>query len=475
MKREYLIGLGIFVFAIVFFAIGLTTKSIWYDETLSLIIAGAPLSKLSFFLHNLSPHPPAYFLFLKPLVYTDSLFAWRFLSVILASLGAVAIFGIFKKRPMVGVALAILYVLAPLSLYYAQEIRMYAMEEGLFAILLWSLFFYLEEGKKFYLIVLFVTSILFALTHYFSLLIFPGLMGAVFLYSIFSGNWKRPQRVLIALSVGFLAVFLWYISSERALKMAEEGGRIWHLSLKYYLSLPARFWGIPGYVAIFFTVAVVGLILYALLRDNRRLFPWLFLLIFITPFLVFQLRPPKHWLNPRYFIAMLPLFLVALGWLLDYFLEELGSRKKVIMGIGVTIFLLLTFFSVAKDSDYFPRDKHAWKAVVRDYVEKYPGAVFVLNPPYTMASLVFNLPISIEEKLKLFKKPNTVFSWRRIEIGNKYLFVSAPSFVFRREVFSNLESKGFPIFLISTVKDDRMVPQKVYKPIEGKLYVYRLN
>ncbi len=476
MKKEYLFALIIFVAALIFFSIGLTSKSIWYDETLSLIIAGAPLKELFNFLHNFSPHPPAYFMFLKPLVHTNSLFLWRFLSVIFASAGALALFLIFRKKIYVAVPIVTVYIIAPLSLYYAQEIRMYAMEEGLFALILWSLLRYEEEGEKnIYLIFLLFVSIIFALTHYFSLLLLPGLMGGIFFYAIATGKWRKNINILFVLFIAFMAVFSWYLSSQRAIRMAQEGGRIWHLSLRYYMALPSRFWGIPRIVGILFSVVVVGSVLFFLKKESKKLVLWLFIFVFLTPFVIFQLKPPRHWLNPRYFIAILPLFLVTLGWFVEYFLDKYGKKRKVVLIIAGIVVIVLTGFSLKKDLNYFPRDKHAWKAVIKDYVEKYPGAVFVFNPPYTMASLVFNLPVPIEEKLILFKIPNYVFPWRKVEIDGKYIFIGAPSFVLSKRIFTELKNKGFPVFLISTLKNKGLFPEKVYRPIEGRLYVYRLN
>ncbi|GEM_PF-6464154 len=479
MKKGRWGELLVFLLALLFFSAGLESKSIWYDETLSLIISSAPLGKLFFFLKYFSPHPPAYFLFLKPLTHIDSLFLWRFLSAIFASLGAVAIYNFFSKKSFsLAISLTLLFILAPISLYYAQEIRMYAMMEGLSALLFVLLFDCYENYTAAKCYALYLVSVIFALTHYLSMLILAGLLGGILLAYFYEEEKKRITRLFFPVVTGFILIFLWFLNARHALRAAQSGGRVWHLGFKYYFSMLSKFYHLPFYAGMVVVTIIIVLAIYKIVKRNSSWFSEITaLFVIFSPFILLQMHPPHHWLNPRYFIALLPLYLIESGNLIIFLGEVLRKKKVIIYATSLLILIFFSAYAISYDVYYFKTDKHAWKALIKDFViSDMNTSVFLFDPPYMMVSFTFNLPTPLGEKLEIFHVPNRIVSWRRIDLKSpqKSIFIAHPSFVLQRKVFSELKSRGYRIYLVTSKKEKGYIPEEIYRVIEGKLYVYRL-
>lgn len=110
----------------------LGAESLWLEEAFSVgVVQQRSYTWLLFELPNLDPYPPAHYLLLKPwiAIVGGSAFATRLLSVLLG-VGTVALVYclgrvLFERRT--GVVGAGLVAIAPLHIWYAQEVRMYAL------------------------------------------------------------------------------------------------------------------------------------------------------------------------------------------------------------------------------------------------------------------------------------------------------------------------------------------------------------
>lgn len=136
----------------------LEAQSIWWDEGISLHLAGASLREI-FANRVVNIHPPLYFLGLKgwATLAGASAFSGRYLSVLASLLQVATIYGVCRRwfnRGSAWIA-AVLVALSPLSVIYGQEIRVYAMLPLVYLALLAitrRLIHQERSGKSFYLL-----------------------------------------------------------------------------------------------------------------------------------------------------------------------------------------------------------------------------------------------------------------------------------------------------------------------------------
>ncbi len=129
-NRSLLIGLLLLAFALRLYR--LDTQAIWVDEGISLHLATSSLAEIVAD-RAANIHPPLYFFSLKAWVVLTgppvNVFSARFLSAMASLLQVAVIYAVTRRllgRPTAWVA-AVLTALSPLSVIYAQEIRVYAL------------------------------------------------------------------------------------------------------------------------------------------------------------------------------------------------------------------------------------------------------------------------------------------------------------------------------------------------------------
>ena len=475
-KRDILIALILFVVALVFYMVKIDLKSIWYDETLSLIISGKSLGKIFYILRHSSPHPPLYFLFLKPFIYFDNIFLWRGVSAFFMSLGVPAVYLLVRRyiNEISAILMAFLYILSPLALYYSQEIRMYALVAGFFSWFLYLHFIYFENNNRYILAFLSVVGLFFSFSHFFSLLILPAFIVTVFYMYLISKE-KKYLFVTISDSVNFLLITLWYFGAKDAMRAADIGGRVYHISLMYYVKVFSKFWNLPGRLAMILLILIT---LYLIFLFYKKRFKDIgIVLIFFTlffPWFLLKIKPPKHWLNPRYFIAFLPLFLLSFSIIVNETLQLFPKYRKIFFVGFFIIWTFLVFNSIKYDKSYFQRDKHAWLEVIEYFKDAgvKDGDFYFFQPPYIQPAFVFNVPFSLKDKLIIFKKVNRILPLKQIEFSNKQVFVSVAPLLNRLQ--DKIRNNKGRIFIISNTKQKVGKLIKSFNPIEGRLFIYEL-
>ena len=126
--RVYLIGLLLLSFALRLYH--LDTQSIWVDEGISLHLATSSLTEIVAD-RAANIHPPLYFLMLKGWIALTgtSAFSTRFFSALISLLQVVAAYAIARRwlGRRTAQAAALLTALSPVSVVYAQEVRVYAV------------------------------------------------------------------------------------------------------------------------------------------------------------------------------------------------------------------------------------------------------------------------------------------------------------------------------------------------------------
>jgi mannosyltransferase len=126
--------LPILVLAFALRIAGLGSGSLWYDETVSVHLAGKALAALV--AHTARDiHPPGYYLLLHPWLRLagESEFAAAFLSLFFGLLLVALAYRLGRSvsGPQAGLWAALLVALSPYNLWYSQEVRMYTLGAAL--------------------------------------------------------------------------------------------------------------------------------------------------------------------------------------------------------------------------------------------------------------------------------------------------------------------------------------------------------
>ena len=207
-----LIGLG---FLLRLFHLG--QQSIWYDEGVSLYLAGQGIGEI---IHRtaIDIHPPLYYILLHFWLQLagDSEFAAAFMSVMWGTLLIALVYCFTSRRfdSAAGIIAALLIAVSPFQLWYAQEIRMYTLAALLGWLVFWSVWSYLQRpapsGRPVLCGVLFAMGGALGL---YTLYYFAFLLIAVNVWAVFRLCRERPlpRLDLAGWMAAQLAVVILYI------------------------------------------------------------------------------------------------------------------------------------------------------------------------------------------------------------------------------------------------------------------------
>ncbi|MCP4167639.1 MAG: hypothetical protein GY759_17360 [Chloroflexi bacterium] len=136
-QRLGLVAILLLAFALRLYRLGV--ESLWYDETVSALLASKPLA--SMWAHTAGDiHPPLYYglLHLWTGLTSSSEFTLAFMSLWfgMATIPLITYLALQLYGPRTGVLAALLVAVNPFSIWYAQEVRMYSLGTFLLAIVL---------------------------------------------------------------------------------------------------------------------------------------------------------------------------------------------------------------------------------------------------------------------------------------------------------------------------------------------------
>ncbi|MBN1999192.1 glycosyltransferase family 39 protein [candidate division KSB1 bacterium] len=393
-----------FVFALFLRLYRIDQQCLWSDECASL--GGARLaSTISVLSHSSRFHPPLYYLLLH--FWSDlglNEFTLRFPSAVFCAFLIPVLFMLGRELAdtKVGLVAAFLGIFNPFLVWYAQEVRMYALLLLLSGLNILFFLYILNKKKRIYWLVFITTLFLGMLTH----------LSAVFLvifqmiFLIVSRNKYRHlfSRLIWIYSAAFLLVlmimphFMYTIVNERAYGLFQGQvvwGRLFALPYSFFAFsagfsvgpslqslhdvnaylLLRQYWGI---VLPFFTCYLfVFLLGMKNLIKHKEKFLFLILLLLIPLLIVYLLANFSliHTYNVRYAcIALLAYILM-----LSYGVTALGKIRFFVM-IG-----LLTLLNIVSLSNYYHNPSYFKPDIrsVADYIEisEQPGDVILSDEP----------------------------------------------------------------------------------------------
>lgn len=204
------------------------SKSVWLDEAFSLRWSVLAFEEMMQRLIN-DVHPPLYYFLLRvvQLLTGNSLFAAKLLSilplVLLFVIGFCFVSKEFGYKSMIFFDLFLLC--APMMLKKSVEIRMYTWAYLFVVISSMQMYFLLGENvKKRNWIFFTLSSLAAAYTHYFALLAMVVIYAGIFIYAVFSKDWKRMKDWLICAVITAGGYFPWL---PIAINQIKQGGASW--------------------------------------------------------------------------------------------------------------------------------------------------------------------------------------------------------------------------------------------------------
>jgi|GEM_PF-3446682 len=359
----------------------LATSSYWLDEFVTVNFASFPNWSALFW----DNHPPLYYLLMKGWI---ALFGpWEFATrsfSLLCSLGTTITLGLWGRRlkdARLGLLLAALSVLQPLTFIYAREARMYALFEFFATLQLWMFWEYYQDAKKWRGFL--ITSILISITHYFS---GPLLLVESALLLAWKRNFKSRNTFWIVGFCGglmllfFIHQFSWSHLEWQKLKFDAEPESRWPLQ-----SLLLLGWGSwVGALATFFIAVLV-------FKKNEllKICSALCLSIFFMC-LVFAWATGRAIFLPRYFIFLTPEVIVLTG--LGLFELPFHTKKR---GPALIAGLLLIGGIALHLPLLYKNSKTPWRKAAK-IIELTPNSVVYTTRTLAIRSPYFeskNIPV----------------------------------------------------------------------------------
>jgi mannosyltransferase len=393
LRRHYrtLLLALVFIVALVVRLIGLSVRPFWYDELQSMVYSHLPPGDLLQSVIIFDPHPPLYYLQLHYWILLGTGEVWaRLNSVLWSLLAAAALFVLCRKIFTFEFAICatLIFVVMPMGVFYAQEVRMYSMlmclavgsfyfayqflnihpgpraSLGLFG---FTAAFLYTHGSGFLLLISLVSYAILVwmierkitrkvFTHFLFLLGSAGLLYGLWLIKGFFFSMEHLQRpgfremmdTLTNLIIGFLAYPIWL----------------------HWLAILVVF---PG-------------VLYALIRggeDKIRPIAAAFILIPVIFCLVISLFLKPIW-HYRSLIFTLPFLSMMITWVVFHFSAWIGRHKTpawvIRYAILESIVLLLFAGSLAQQYWYsYPWDIRGAANQLR-YITQPGDIVYVVHP-----------------------------------------------------------------------------------------------
>ncbi|OGF37647.1 hypothetical protein A2482_02190 [Candidatus Falkowbacteria bacterium RIFOXYC2_FULL_48_21] len=293
-------------------------KIFWYDETLSLFYAQQSWGDF-WRVIGFDTSPPLFYLLLWTWFWRFGFSGVAFLPMLFSVAGVAAVYFLGKEffNKKVGLLAGLFFAVSPLAVDYSAELRAYSLLAlgAALAMLFWWRLVNEWRARNFILYLLFAAMA--AYSHYTAL----ALIGAqAIMFQIVGRSWKKTLGVYAALFVIYLPQFFLFKrwgdfgagdGSFTSLfeRLFSHGG--WNAFWQFWHSLIfGQAWVYTWWPYVSGLAVLSGLIWFVLKKVNDRVAITLVGLLVLTAANLFAL---KFIYAPRYYIFLIPLFVVALA------------------------------------------------------------------------------------------------------------------------------------------------------------------
>jgi 4-amino-4-deoxy-L-arabinose transferase-like glycosyltransferase len=400
---------------------GLGRESLWLDEVMSIEMATGSWDAIRGWFVMLPEQHPFYYLLLRPwlFVFGTSDIALRSLSLTMgvASVGAIYLLASRIRGAVVGMAAASLLAISPFWIYYSQEGRMYTLLVllSIVASVLW-LDHYSEEGERKRprsLVPYWVVGVLGIYTH-----VFFAFVVMAHALALLLGDGRLTEKGRQALKLG-LPVLVAYLPWLILILTHMPDGQGWKDWRHVVFGIPYTFVrfaiGYGELLANYRWLERIGELLRAeagilalaalthaglFLRGLRDLagVPQLGKALLgaglLLPLLLPLLLSPVILLSgERYFMVVLPLYLVVLGAGAVGFVEDQRQARGVRPVALLTLLGLAVLSGRTVYAHHFEADfgKEQWAEVIEAMADSPPGTPVVVTPIQSTNTLEYHL------------------------------------------------------------------------------------
>jgi mannosyltransferase len=373
-------------------------KNVWFDEVYSWKLAQESFIQV-IGLSSGDIHPPLYYIVLKiwMMVFGDSVFSIRFLSVVFSMFSLIFIYKICNlifKDSLQTFLVIFLYAVSPLNIYYSQEARMLNLNMLLCLGSIYYFILLINNYKTRYSVFYVIYSFLALYTHYFaSFIIFTQFLIVLFEYrskvipkELFKKIlWKIGIAVLLFLP--WIPVFIAQTSKGQTWR-TQQG--IWKVTVGVYDYFREMFFSYYAayesnliiYSVTALTIFLILFFIYRLIKfyksdDRKDKHLFYISLLFLVPLLIATIISFRQSiLLSRYLSILVPLILIAKVGLYFKIKKKYLTYTIVIILIASSLYgIFLNYDNDFKNNDY---------RRIMDYIEKtyQPGEQIVVEPHY---------------------------------------------------------------------------------------------
>lgn len=377
---------------------GLEAKSLWFDETFSVLVAQQPLTELVRLLHDYDTHPPLHYALLHfwIVAFGQDELAVRSLSVI-ASVIVVSLTFLLGRRfagDRVGLLSAALLAISPFQVVSAQEARMYPFLTLFAAGASYALWLALEEGRTRHWVAYTVLSILAVYTHHFAWFILLAQALYVVLFHRRDGRLGTWVLSMVVLAIAYSPLFpllQLQLTTARAwpdfrppfgigavtdtLGLFSFGGSLFGMGTYFRRgTLPLLYR--PAVLLPFLLLAVCGVL--GLRERRKQAFLVGYWAVPIAAVALISLVRNMYY--ERYFSFVLPPFLILLAAGVFYVADEIRRPARAV-SLTALLLLLASFNIPALIDAYAARSTYNWRSAAAYVTIKAKDNDFILFIP----------------------------------------------------------------------------------------------
>ncbi len=369
----------------------LIDQSLWFDEAMTFFWASQPVSRILHVGLTLSqdPHPPLYYLLVKPFVNLKPPEVWlRLPSVVWGTL-LVGIGWRWTREHVGGFAswfVGLFLALNPVLVWYSQEARMYAQAMALLLLAWWGWSRGLRHGQGRGLAT-YVVAAWAAVYSYLLSTIWLPVHALTWLLDRQPTRLKRPALLGLACVILLSFPLAWkaWSHSGHTIPPHPMGGR-WHaVSTLWYAWL---FWKthIPAHLARGYELLMAVLLLGLLLPARRKRVPRLWLVLALLPLLTglgLSLRDPIVLVEPRYLLITFPALVLVWG----YALHVIAERWRVLAFLLAGLILMGQVWALP--ANWAPENRREDWRYTAHYLAHHlgPRDAILVHPDYVRVAL----------------------------------------------------------------------------------------
>jgi hypothetical protein len=154
-----------------------SSRTLFPDEAFSARAANLPVAALWSYISAHDPHPPLYYLVLKPFeLLTKSEWGLRLPSALCASAALVVLAWWQRRRGFEGVVVTLLFALAPTEIHYARQVRMYGLMMLAGVLAAWAATSWLADSRRRWIVVATAAGVIAAFSHAMGPILLGGLL-----------------------------------------------------------------------------------------------------------------------------------------------------------------------------------------------------------------------------------------------------------------------------------------------------------